>query len=145
MIEFRSGAPDAAQYAELFETTGWNADYKVSAAELERALAASWHVECAYLEGRLVGLGRLVSDGVLYAMIYDLIVHPDCQGRGIGDALLGRLVDRCQQAGLRQIQLFSARGRTDFYRKRGFEPRPNDAPGMRLVACYRPLVDAGTS
>jgi len=81
---------------------------------------------------RLVGFGRVVSDGVLYGMIYDMIVEPTHQGRGIGSEILRRLVERCRAAGLRDIQLFSARGKAPFYGKRGFENRPDDAPGMRL-------------
>ena len=133
-VTYRTEKPAPDDYAALFETTGWNARYRASHAELAQALAQSWHVVSAYEGERLVGTGRIVSDGVLYAMIYDMIVQPSHQGQGIGTAILRRLVARCRQAGLRDIQLFSARGKTDFYRKRGFVVRPADAPGMMFAA-----------
>ena len=132
-IIYRDDKPAPDAYAALFETTGWNARYQASMAELEQALAHSWHVVCAYEGERLVGIGRTVSDGVLYAMIYDMIVRPSHQGRGIGSAILTRLVAQCQEAGLRDIQLFSAQGKAGFYRRRGFVARPADAPGMMFA------------
>ncbi len=129
-IEYGAECPGAVEFFELFETTGWNNSYRAGVEELDRALAASWHVETARRDGRLVGVGRVVSDGVLYGMIYDMIVLPEQQGQGIGSAILQRLVDRCRAAGLRDIQLFSARGKAPFYRKRGFVDRPDEGPGM---------------
>ena len=131
-IEYKETLPDARQYHELFETTGWNSAYKAYWKELSKALDNSWYVATAYQGKLLVGIGRVVSDGVLYAMIYDMIVKPSHQGRGIGTTLLEKLVNKCKAAGLREVQLFSARGKVPFYRKRGFVERPADAPGMML-------------
>ena len=133
-VTYRHEPPAPDDYTDLFETTGWNARYQASPTELAQALSQSWHVVSAYEGESLVGIGRAVSDGVLYAMIYDMIVRPSHQGRGIGTAILQRLVARCRQTGLRDIQLFSAQGKAEFYRKRGFAERPVDAPGMMFVA-----------
>jgi GNAT superfamily N-acetyltransferase len=131
-IIYKDNQPDPREYIELFETTGWNKVYKADLGELSQALDRSWHVVTAYDGDQLVGVGRVVSDGVLYAMICDMIVRPSHQNRGIGSTILRRLVERCKAAGLRDIQLFSAKGKAPFYRNRGFVERPEDAPGMRL-------------
>ena len=131
-IEYKETNPDARQFLKLFESTGWNSMYKADSEDLRQALDNSWYVVAAYQGSELVGVGRLVSDGVLYAMIYDMIVKPSHQGRGIGTAILDKLVQKCNDSGLRDIQLFSARGKVSFYRKRGFVERPADAPGMIL-------------
>lgn len=131
-IEYRETKPDARHYLALFETTGWNAVYKVGLDELSKALNNSWYVVTAYQRNELVGIGRVVSDGVLYAMIYDIIVKPSYQGMGIGTTILNKLIEKCRSAGVRDIQLFSAKGKAQFYSKRGFVERPADAPGMRL-------------
>lgn len=125
--------PIPEEYLALLEATGWNQSYRAKPDELARALLASWYVVAARDGLRTVGMGRVVSDGVLYGMIYDMIVLPDHQGRGIGSAILSRLVDHCRGAGLRDVQLFSARGKASFYRQRGFIERPSDGPGMSLV------------
>lgn len=131
-IEYRDDLPLASAYAKLFETTGWNKVYQASAHELAEALRQSWCTVAAYDANRLVGFGRVLSDGILYAMVYDLIVLPSHQTRGIGSEILARLVQKCTLAGIRDVQLFSAAGKSGFYEKRGFKERPVDAPGMRL-------------
>lgn len=133
MIVYEEKAPPAWRYLRLFETTGWNSTYQADAAALERALQGSYYLVAAWDGDELVGFGRVVSDGVLYAMIYDMIVTPDYQGHGIGTAILERLVMKCRVDGIREIQLFSARGKAPFYRKRGFVERPPDGPGMRWM------------
>jgi GNAT superfamily N-acetyltransferase len=124
--------PDKYQYARLYETTGWNASYKLNIDELFSAVSCSWYMIGAYDYDTLVGSGRLVSDGITHALILDLIVLPEYQGRGIGATILRRLIDHCEAHQMRDIQLFSAKGKAGFYRKFGFQERPIDAPGMQI-------------
>jgi len=132
-IDFRSEIPDREQFWTLFQITGWNEGYQLLSDNLIQALRSSWYVLCAYDGEKLVGFGRLVSDGVLHAMVYELIVLPEYQGQGIGGKILQKLVDKCQEADVRDVQLFCARGKRSFYEKRGFVARPDDAPGMQYV------------
>lgn len=132
MIELREQLPDKDEYFLLFNTTGWNKDYKASVDDLERANRNSWLVVSAYDGSKLVGFGRVVTDFVLHAMIFDMIVLPDYQGRGIGTKILSRLVNKCLRHDIRDIQLFCAKGQKTFYEKNGFEIRADDAPGMQL-------------
>jgi GNAT superfamily N-acetyltransferase len=136
MIEYRAETPDPDRFFTLFETTGWNLNYKATPQELATMLAQTWYMLAAYDGDQLVGFGRVVSDLVLHAMIYDMIVLPAYQGQGIGGEILDRLVDKCLQHGIRDIQLFCAHGQRPFYEKRGFVARPDDAPGMQY---RRPL------
>ena len=132
MIELREQLPDKDEYFSLFTTTGWNNNYKVSPDDLERANRNSWLIVSAYDENRLVGFGRVMTDFVMHAMIFDLIVLPDYQGQGIGTTILTRLVDRCLAQEIRDIQLFCAKGKRVFYEKNGFEARKDDSPGMQF-------------
>ena len=131
-IEYRDAPPAPADFARLIETTGWNAEYGLRPDELAAALAASAFAVSAFEGGRAVGCGRVVSDGILHGLIVDVIVDPACQGRGIGRALMERLVAECRRRGIRDVQLFSAAGRRGFYERLGFVARPEDAPGMEL-------------
>ena len=130
-IQIQTNHPPIEQYYALFETTGWNQEYRVTADELARAVANSQFVVAAYDNQKLVGFGRVLTDSVLHAMIYEMIVHPNYQGRGIGTQILQRLLQWCLEAGIRDIQLFCARGKRSFYEKNGFVSRPEDAPGMQ--------------
>ncbi len=124
-------APDA--YLKLFETTGWNQGYQADTDALYRAISSSWYILSAYDKNNLVGFGRIISDGVLYALICDMIVNPSYQGTGIGSQILEKLIEKCHREKIRVIWLFSARGKSAFYEKFGFRERPVDAPGMQLL------------
>ena len=129
-IRYQTYPPTPEQYFALFETTGWNEEYQLTPYDLSQVLAHSWYMVCAYDEDRLVGFGRVVGDSV-HAMIYDLIVVPDHQKQGIGGEILDRLIKHCQEARVRDIQLFCAEGKREFYERHGFVARPDDAPGMQ--------------
>ncbi len=131
-IRYVEGTPEPHAYHDLFSTTGWQDLYGADADCLARALGGSWYAVGAYEGDRLVGFGRLLSDGVLYAVIFDMIVRPERQRRGIGGRILRRLIERCDGAGIRDVLLFSARGVSGFYEAFGFARRPEDAPGMIL-------------
>ncbi len=131
-IKYRVQIPDRQQFLALFDTTGWNHEYQATADELARMLTNSQFLVAAYDGEGLVGFGRVVTDGVLHAMIYDMIVRPDYQGQGIGTRILHMLVQWCRQGRIRDIQLFCAGGKRAFYEKNGFMARPADAPGMQL-------------
>lgn len=75
-------------------------------------------VRCfAYHDGRLIGAGRALSDGVWRASIYDVVVLPEYQGKGIGSQLMRRII---QETNVDVITLFAAPGKEAFYSKLGF-------------------------
>ena len=140
-IEYSIRIPPKEAFFQLFQTTGWNEEYQLRLDQLYEALQHSWDAVSALDDGRLVGFGRVIADGVLHALIVDMIVLPSHQNRGIGRAILNRLVERCRASGIRDIQLFCARGKSGFYERCGFLARPEDAPGME---CKRPEVTPQT-
>ena len=125
--------PPCDELFALFETTGWNEFYRVDAEEYHATVAASWYSVFVREGERLIGMGRMICDGLLHALIIDLIVLPEEQGRGVGDALLKKLVSHCDDHGIRDIQLFSARDKAAWYEKRGFVKRDTTGPGMQLL------------
>ncbi len=66
----------------------------------------------------LVGAGRALADGLDCAYIADVAVHPDHQGRGLGRAIIRRLVDLAE--GHRKIILYANPGTEGFYTRLGF-------------------------
>jgi predicted N-acetyltransferase YhbS len=81
----------------------------------------------AYAGGTLVGAGRSLADGSDCAYIADVAVHPDHQGRGLGSAVIRRLVALAD--GHKKIILYAAPGTEPFYAKLGFL-RMNTAMGI---------------
>lgn len=129
-LEFRESVPDASDYLALFESTGWNREYRLSAGELQNAMRRSWYLVTAYDGGQLVGSGRIISDGVFHGLIVDVIVSPSYQKRGLGTAIMQRLLEHCRAHHIRDVQLFCAAGKASFYARLGFVRRHEDAPGM---------------
>ncbi len=131
-IIYKHYIPEKEQFYKLFETTGWNKEYKLTMDELFRAIKNSWDMVSAYDNENLIGYGRIISDGVMHALILDMIVLPEYQKNGIGSSILDKLVDRCKQWEIRDIQLFCAKGQAEFYKKHSFSRRPENAPGMEI-------------
>lgn len=131
-IRYEDTLPDPDAYHALFEGTGWNEVYRIDKEDIEKGLGHCWRLVAAYHDERLVGFGRLLSDGVLYAVVFDMIVDPEYQGLGIGSRILEILLAHCEKAGIRDVLLFSAAGKAEFYAKYGFVRRPGDSPGMLL-------------
>ena len=133
-IQYVNEIPDSQEFYDLFITTGWNKKYKLSSQELYDALQNSWYLISAYESSKLIGFGRIIADGIVHALILDLIVLPEYQNNGIGDKILKILVKKCRENNIRDIQLFCAKGYTGFYEKRGFINRDDETPGMEYVA-----------
>lgn len=72
----------------------------------------------AYDEGRLIGVGRAMADGLDCSYICDVAVHPSHQGTGLGKEIVSRLVDLSK--GHRKIILYAVAGKEPFYKKFGF-------------------------
>jgi len=133
VIIYQEAVPGRDEFFDLFSTTGWNEEeYHLSPDQLYQAINHSWYMVSVYDRSSLVGYGRVISDGVLHALIVDMIVHPDYQGQGIGRTILAKLIQQCQTAGVKDVQLFCATGKSPFYEKCGFAARPANAPGMQL-------------
>jgi ribosomal protein S18 acetylase RimI-like enzyme len=131
-VSYKNTLPEKDQFFSLFESTGWNKKYRLEAEQLHQALQHSWYSVSAYDGDRLVGFGRVLSDGILHALVVELIILPDYQGEGIGRHILNELVTMCKSSGIRDIQLFCAKGKIGFYEKQGFVKRPDGAPGMGI-------------
>jgi ribosomal protein S18 acetylase RimI-like enzyme len=112
---FEDGGIDWAALSELYRIAPLG---NKSADHLKRAYANSMF-KCFVLDdGRLVGAGRAVADGIDCSYLCDIVVHPDCQGQGLGKALVEKLMEL--SAGHAKIILYANPGKEPFYRKFGF-------------------------
>ena len=85
--------------------------------KLRRAFERSYRVCFAYEGERMVGAARLLSDGEYYAAVYDVVVAPEWQGRGVGSKMLEQLMFGVDVG---SFILVSALGKEPFYRKHGY-------------------------
>jgi GNAT superfamily N-acetyltransferase len=131
-IEYTAEIPAGDDFVRLFRASGWTEASEVAEDRLVASLASAWYGICARQDGRVIGTGLVLSDGVLHALIVDVIVMPELRGRGIGTEIMRRLIAHCRAEDVLQIQLFSALGKRGFYEGLGFVARPDDGPGMEF-------------
>lgn len=129
-MQYSDKIPDKTEFYPLYTATGWNERLNLGPQQLEQAIHNSFCVISVYQKDQLIGFGRVVSDGVVYATINDVMVSPAWQGQGIGSSIIRKLVRVCEQADIHSIHLFAARGAENFYKNLGFVSRPYDSPGM---------------
>lgn len=67
-----------------------------TAASVERVFTASYGVVYAYDGDRVIACGRVLSDGLEQAAIYNIGVDPDYQGYGLGRSVIARLLEQVQ-------------------------------------------------
>jgi len=85
---------------------------------LKTVFGHSMFVCFAYAGDVLAGAGRALADGLDCAYIADVAVHPEHQRRGLGQAIIRRLVARAD--GHKKIILYANPGTEGFYRGLGF-------------------------
>lgn len=88
------------------------------AAGLKIAYSNSRYCCFAFDDGRLVGAGRALADGVDCSYVCDVAVMPSHQGTGLGKQIVATLVRASD--GHRKIILYAVPGKEPFYRKFGF-------------------------
>lgn len=109
--------------------------------DLATAFSNSMFRWFVYDADRLVGVGRVLADGVDCAYLCDVAVLPSHQGMGLGKEIVARLVG--QSRGHKKIILYAVPGKEPLYRKFGFR-RMNTAMAIfedQAGALERGLID----
>ncbi len=124
--------PSAAQYNQLRQAVGWGV-YEEDV--IERSLPNTLYSLCAFVDGQLVGMARIIGDGGMVYYIQDVIVLPTYQGQGIGVQMMDRVMDyiRAHASHNTIIGLMAACGKEPFYEKYGFTRRPTDHLGAGMT------------
>ncbi len=117
----------ASALERIYRSVGWY-DESFSPGALEKICSNSTLFAAAFVNEEIVGIGRLISDGVSDGCIQDVAVIPDFQGHGIGRAIVKLLVDEALKLGIDWIQLIATPGNEKFYESLGFKTMPAHTP-----------------
>jgi len=90
-----------------------------SPADLQKAFTNSMFRCFVRDDGKLIGVGRALADGVDCSYICDVALLPGYQGRGLGQQIVTTLMKLSN--GHRKIILYSVPGKESFYKKLGFK------------------------
>jgi N-acetylglutamate synthase-like GNAT family acetyltransferase len=115
----RKSRIDYAQLQELFRLGAfWAKDRKIE--DLEVAIANSEPVITVWDGQRLIGFARATSDGVYRATIWDVVIHPDYQGAGLGRKLVETALSHPRMSRVERVYLMTTH-QQHFYERIGFE------------------------
>ena len=120
MLEFSSDRPIPLEaLLELYASVGWTA-YTREPETLERAFDGATYVVGAWEDETLVGVCRVLSDNASILYVQDILVDPDHQRRGIGRALLERVLERYSHCRQKVLMTDDRPEQKAFYEALGF-------------------------
>jgi ribosomal protein S18 acetylase RimI-like enzyme len=121
--------PSAEEYRRLRVAAG------LSPKSAEAAAAGLPNTYFAVLirrDGHVVGMGRVIGDGGLFFQVVDIAVEPDHQRRGLGKAIVGKIVEHMKNTAPvgAYISLMADGEAQHLYAQFGFKPTAPAAVGM---------------
>jgi ribosomal protein S18 acetylase RimI-like enzyme len=122
---------DLYELEELCDSVGWS---RRPLRKVRKALQHSFLVvtmwEIRNNQKRLVGFSRATSDHAFNATIWDVVVSPRYQGKGLGRLLMQHTIKKLRNEDISNITLFADPHVVDFYRQMGFMVDPEGIKGM---------------
>jgi GNAT superfamily N-acetyltransferase len=114
---YRNAQLSGKQIEDLRVAVGWDR----MDGYYDRILARSYAYFSVHADDEsLIAFVNVISDGIGDAFLVDLIVHPDYQNRGIGQALVTRAIEKLRADGIRAIEVIFEPRLETFYRVCGF-------------------------
>lgn len=119
----RSDQVDLVQLFELFKIGAFWAKER-SLEDLTVAIANSDPVVTVWDGDRLIGHARATSDVVYRATIWDVVIHPDYRGTGLGRKLVQTVLAHPRVCNVERVYLMTTH-QQKFYEHIGFEYNPS--------------------
>lgn len=134
-VKYMENALCCEDYCRLRESVEW---LNFAREQTEKALNNSLYTVTAEKDKQVVGMGRLIGDGMYYTIV-DIVVQPACQKMGIGSRIVDMILEYVNKetpvGGRSSVQLVAEKGKEAFYEKRGFKTIPHEfcGSGMRKI------------
>jgi len=122
---------DVYELEELCDRVGWA---RRPIHKVKKALKFSFLVVCMWeVRGshrRLIGFARATSDHAFNATIWDVVVDPHYQKKGLGKAMMQFMIKKLRKLDICNITLFADPHVVNFYQNLGFILDPEGIKGM---------------
>ena len=113
----------------LYKGAGWwESSYNKHPEFLNHVVEDSALFVGAFLEKKLIGIGRALSDLASDAYIQDVTVLKEFRGKGIGKKIIQTLIKKLKENGVDWIGLVAQPGTSFFYEELGFEVLKDHVP-----------------
>ena len=132
---------DLNQLQALFQSCAFWAQER-SIEDLDVAIANSEPVISVWDQRRLIGFARATSDGIYRATIWDVIVHPNYQGCGLGRRLVETVLSHPRMNRVERVYLMTTQQQR-FYERIGFEYNSSTTMVLHNQPQLRPLPAPG--
>lgn len=121
------------QLINLYQSVGWTStSYTEKPELLQQAVHNSLYVLGAFDHDQLIGLIRVVGDGLTIIYIQDLLVLPAYQNKGIGSTLINKVRKEFRHVRQQVLLTMEEPETRAFYEKNGF----SSCDQGELVAFY---------
>jgi spermidine synthase len=121
-----------AEIVNLYKSAGWWEESYNAEAFIPPMVKNSACFVGAFDDGRMIGMGRAVSDNVSDAYIQDIVVLDEYRGHGIGGEIIKLLIRELKAKGVDWIGLIGEPGTEKFYSRLGFSTLKGFIP-MKLT------------
>ena len=120
-IEYLSALKKPEDTIDLYKSLEWYRLPGYTDEDIAKANASFYSIY-AYDGDKLIGLGRVASDGLIAAVMSGICVRNDYRRHGIGAEIVRRLVEYCQTGIYKlNVQLFCEDSLIKWYEGMGFE------------------------
>lgn len=132
VYKYKRKMPSAKEWKTLRSFANWSL-YEDSIFEI--AAQNTLYAITVYKNHEVIGMGRVVGDGIICFYIQDVVINPLYRNKGIGKNIVLKLLNIIQKNARPNavIGLMSAKGTEKFYEKLGFVQRPNNTMGSGMV------------
>ncbi|MCL2374040.1 MAG: GNAT family N-acetyltransferase [Treponema sp.] len=112
---------DTEQLKSLYREAGWwNEGDDADSDLMNKIIQGSFCFAVASIGGKVIGMGRAISDGVSDAYIQDVAVLNELRGRGIGVLIMDEIIKYLKSKNVNWIALISEPKAVSFYERYGF-------------------------
>lgn len=134
MIRLEENKIDVEEYNYLYDSVGWG--HYESEVALE-ALKNNIYSVTVYDDEKVIGYGRIIGDKTIFLYIHDVMVIPEYQSKGIGTAIMNKLLGKIDELKKvnpsMRVYLGASKNREEFYKKFGFITRKKADLGEGMI------------
>lgn len=123
--------PQLQQLHALYQGEWWCKDRSLE--ETRQVIAGTDFLFAAVKEssGQLLAFARVLSDRVFKAFVFDVIVHPEHRGEGLGRLVMQSITSHPVLSRVLHLELYCLPERRRFYEQLGFTSELGDLVFMR--------------
>ncbi|MDD2716075.1 MAG: GNAT family N-acetyltransferase [Candidatus Wallbacteria bacterium] len=103
------------------EENWWKPEERIQMHLIDDVIKKSFCFAGAFCDGKMIGMGRAISDGISDAYIQDVMVTKSFRGRGLGMMIMECIISHLKSHGVSWIGLIANPGTSNFYKGLGFK------------------------